>query len=220
MKLFGDELARSVDLRIHPSVPTQAAVDAILADDRPDGIVVTVTADQSQWQFVLASTAAASLSVRVPADKPASGRWLLVGANPGQPLGSGGVLVPVRVGVTIATSQFSALAAGVRTTAVPLGGVLPPGTRPLWRELTLTTPFTGGAASAVTLDIGGAVPNDIVAGQSLFAAAPSAMQGTSGINPNGGHGGQQLKATITSDVDLNQLTAGVVTIALYTGVLA
>lgn len=220
MKLFGDELARSVDLRIHAPVPTQTAIDAIPPDERADGIVVTVTADQSQWQFVLASTAAAALTARVPADRPASGRWLLVGANLGQNLGSGGVLAPIRLGVTVIASQFAALAAGVRTTAVRLGGVLPPGTRPLWREVVLSTPFTGGAATTVTLDIGGAVPNDIVAGQSLFTGVPSAMQGSSGSNPNGDHSGQQLQATITSDVDLNRLTAGAVTIALYTGVLA
>lgn len=221
MKLYGDELARSIDLRIHAPVATPAAVDAIPPDDRPDGIVVTVLADQSQWQFVLASTAAASSAVRVPADMPASGRWVLVGANTnlGQSVGSGNALAPVKLNLTIATAQLASLAAGVKTTTVPLGSVLPAGTRPLWRELVLTTPFSGGGATSVLLDIGGTVPNDIVAGQSLFAGAPAAMQGTSGTNPNGDHGGQQLHAVVTSDVDLSQLTAGSVTIALFTGAL-
>ena len=215
MKSWGDELARDVDLRIHPPVPDLPGLDAILADDRPDGIICTVQADQSQWQFLFASTAAASPAVRVPADKPANGRWCLVGANLAQSLGGGELLVAVKLAGVIALAQFASLAAGVKTTSIPLGAVLPAGARPLARELTLATPFSGGAATLTTLDLGGTVPNDIIAGQSVFMGAPAAMAGTSGVNPTGNHGGQQLQVTVTADVDLNKLTAGSVAVTLY-----
>jgi hypothetical protein len=212
VKTWGDELARLVDLRIHPSVPDLPGLDAILPEDRPNGIVCTVEADQSQWQFLLASTAAASPSVRVPADKPANGRWMLVGASLGQgPFTS--------LAVTIGTAQLAGLAAGVKSARVPVGNPLPAGARPIARELTLSTPFSGGAATTVTLDLGGTVPNDIIAGQTLFTGAPAAMAGESGVNPTGDHGGQQLQATITSDVDLNTLTAGSVDVELFYAIL-
>ena len=215
MKTWGDELARHVDLRIHPPVTALTDVDAVPPEDRPDGIVVTVTADQSQWQFVLASTAAASSTARVPADNPTNGRWLLVGANLTGTPASGGMLTPTKFAATITAAQFAALAAGVKSTAVAVGAALPTGGRTLLREIELPTPFSGGGATQVTLNLGGNVANDIVAGQSLFTGAPSAMEGSSGVNPRGDHGGQALEATITSDVDLNKLTAGSVTVAVY-----
>jgi hypothetical protein len=215
VKSWGDELARFIDLRIHPAVPDLPGLDAILPEDRPNGIICTVEADQSQWQFLAASNAPASPTVRVPADDPTAGRWCLVGANLGQSLGGDSALAPTRLAATITTAQFASLAAGVKSTPIPIGAVAPAGARPLVRELTLTTPFGGGAATMVTLDLGGTVPNDIVAGQSLFTGAPAAMQGQSGVNPSGNHGGQQLQATITSDADLNTLNAGSVTVVLY-----
>jgi hypothetical protein len=219
VKTWGDELARQVDMRIYPAVLDLPGLDAILPDDRPDGIICTVEADQSQWQFLFASTAAASPTVRIPADQPASGRWCLVGANLGQSLGGGGLLAPVKVPLVIAVAQFASLAAGVKATSVPMGAVLPAGARPIARELTLSTPFSGGGATMVTLDLGGTVPNDIIAAQSIFTGAPPAMAGASGANPTGNHGGQQLQATITSDVDLNKLTSGSIALALIYGIL-
>ncbi len=219
MKSWGDELARQVDMRIHPPVADLPGLDAILPDDRPDGIVCTVIGDQSQWQFVLASTGAASPAVRVPADNPSQGRWCLVGASLGQSLGGTGLLVPVKLAATVAAAQLASLAAGVKAASVSLGAALPAGARPIARELTLTTPFSGGGATVVTLDLGGTVPNDIIAGQNLFTGAPAAMAGTSGVNPMGDHGGQQLQVTITADVDLHTLTLGAVAVTLFYAVL-
>jgi hypothetical protein len=213
VKSWGDELARQVDMRIHAAVPDLPGLDAILPDDRPDGIVCTVAADQSQWQFLLGSTAAASASVRVPADQPAEGRWLLCGASVAQNPGGGAALLAMTLAATVFVAQFAALAAGVKSASVPLGDVLPAGARPFVRELTLITAFSGGGATAVTMDLGGTVPNDIVADQSLFTGAPAAMAGANGVNPTGDHGSEQLHVTITADVDLNKLTAGSVAVA-------
>jgi hypothetical protein len=219
VKSWGDELARQIDMRIHPSVADLAHLDAIPPEDRPNGIVCTVEADQSQWQFLQGSNAPAAPGARVPADSPPLGRWHLVGANLGQTLGGGSVLVPLTCRVTIAVAQFASLAAGVKSTRVPLGPALPPGGRPFAREVVLGAAFSGGGAASVTLDVGGTSPSDIIAGQSIFTGALGAMAGTSGVNPTGDHGGQQLQVTITADVDLNQLTAGSVTVVVFHALL-
>jgi hypothetical protein len=219
VKSWGDELARQVDLRIHPSVPDLPGLEAIPPDDRPNGIVCTVEADQSQWQFLIARSDAASPAVRVPEDNPAHGRWCLVGASQAASAGGPAALAAVKVAAAIGVGQFATLGPGVKTLSVPLGKVLPPGARPFARELKLATPFSGGGATIATLNLGGTVPNDIVAGQTVYPGAPAAMAGASGVNPTGDHGGQQLAITLSSDADLNKLTAGSITVSLFYAVL-
>ena len=85
--------------------------------------------------------------------------------------------------------------------------------------MVLGAAFSGGGAASVTLDVGGTSPSDLIAGQSIFTGALGAMAGTSGVNPTGDHGGQQLQVTITADVDLNQLTAGSVTVVVFHALL-
>jgi hypothetical protein len=78
---YGETLARSVAARIHAPVALLTDLDGIPADERIDGMVANVTADQSQWQWVDASTASASGIVRIPTDAPSTGRWIRTPAN-------------------------------------------------------------------------------------------------------------------------------------------
>jgi hypothetical protein len=83
MANFGDTLARAVDARIAASPATQAALAAILPWLRYDGQLCVVEADQTEWQFVLASVASAAAGQVIdPSDSPANGRWLAV-SSPG-----------------------------------------------------------------------------------------------------------------------------------------
>lgn len=107
--------------------------------------------------------------------------------------------------------------------AINIGAVLPANARIIGRELTGLTEFSGGSVSAVTLSIGGTDADGIVAAQDVFTGAGVvAKQGTSGVNPNGNLGGQQLRATFTPDAGhaLEALTAGAVTITVLFAVLA
>lgn len=84
MSHFGETLARKVAGRIAHSPVDQTALAAITVDNRYDGQIAVVMADQTLWQFVLASTAAAAAGqVIVPADAPSAGRWLAVNASGG-----------------------------------------------------------------------------------------------------------------------------------------
>jgi hypothetical protein len=107
--------------------------------------------------------------------------------------------------------------------AINIGAVLPANARIIGRELTGLTEFSGGSVSAVTLSIGGTDADCIVAAQDVFTGAGVvSKEGTSGVNPNGNLGGQQLKATFTPDAGhaLDALTAGAVTITVLFAVLA
>ncbi len=103
-----------------------------------------------------------------------------------------------------------------------LGAVLPANARIVGASVKLATPFTGGGAADVKLDIGTAGdPDAIVNAADLFAAAvdgeASAMP--SGIAPNKHFvaAGAQLTATVDADVNVADLTAGAATIdVLYT----
>ena len=100
--------------------------------------------------------------------------------------------------------------------------MLPANARIVGASVKLATPFTGGGAADVKLDIGTAGdPDAIVNAADLFAAAvdgeASAMP--SGIAPNKHFvaAGAQLTATVDADVNVADLTAGAATIdVLYT----
>jgi hypothetical protein len=91
MELYGDSLAQKIAKSITAPTATLTTLEAIDAERRVDGIICTVLSDQSQWQFVLASTTAAGTDCKVPDDIEASaayisdpatapGRWLRVGS--------------------------------------------------------------------------------------------------------------------------------------------
>ena len=97
---------------------------------------------------------------------------------------------------------------------------MPANARIVGREIRLATAFSGGGAAAVSVDIGGTDADAIVDGEDLFTGATTAKAGTSGINPFGKLGSQQLTATFISDVNVADLTAGSVVIDVLYVVLA
>lgn len=105
------------------------------------------------------------------------------------------------------------LTAAATSQVISLGDPLPTGAYVVGRTITLTTAFSGGSVSACVVDIGGTDADAIVDGESIFTGATAAKAGTSGINPTGALGGQQLTATIVAtDDDVADLTAGAMTI--------
>lgn len=105
------------------------------------------------------------------------------------------------------------LTASATSQAIDLGDALPSGAYIIGRTITLATAFSGGSVSALVVDIGGTDADAIVDGESVFTGATTAKAGTSGINPFGALGGQQLTATfIATDDNVVNLTAGSVTI--------
>lgn len=123
---------------------------------------------------------------------------------------------------TLTTSQadFNGLGDGDTSQAVEIGDPLPANARIVGVEIRLATAFSGGGNAAVSVDIGGTDADALVDGANLFTGAPAAAHGTSGINPNGNLGGQQLTATFMADVGLKELTAGSVVIDVLYSVLA
>lgn len=99
-----------------------------------------------------------------------------------------------------------------------LGTALPAGAMVLAVNVALTTPFTGGSASSVLLDIGSSGdPDAIVANCDLFAAAVNGMASSlpAGIAPfKLFTTSTQLLATVAADVNVAALTAGAATITL------
>lgn len=103
--------------------------------------------------------------------------------------------------------------------AINIGAVLPANAQILAVAVALATPFTGGGAGSVLLDIGtSGDPDAIVANCDLFAAAVDGQASTmpSGIAPfkRFVSAGAQLLATIAADVDVADLTAGAATITV------
>ena len=106
--------------------------------------------------------------------------------------------------------------------SIPLGVPLPANARVVGRTLRNITPFTGGGATVVSLDVGGTDPNAIIAGEDLLAGGTDAREGSAGVNPTGYFDAQQLAATFTPDGahNLAGLTAGAATIDVVYMVLA
>ncbi|MBA2706991.1 MAG: hypothetical protein H0U59_04205 [Gemmatimonadaceae bacterium] len=123
--------------------------------------------------------------------------------------------------VTVAHGDLTGAVNGTAQ-AINIGATLPANARIAYVDMHTFTPFTGGAVSAVSLDIGSSGDVDaIVDGADVLAAAvdggPSTM--TKGIRPNKRFAtiGAQLLATFIPDGGnpLVDLTAGAVTIDVY-----
>lgn len=107
------------------------------------------------------------------------------------------------------------LTAAATSQVINLGSALPTGAFVVGRTIALATAFSGGSVSACVVDIGGTDADAIVDGESIFTGATTAKAGTSGINPFGALGGQQLTATIVAtDDNVVNLTAGAMTITI------
>lgn len=102
--------------------------------------------------------------------------------------------------------------------AINIGAALPVGAHVVDHEFYLTTVFSGGSATAVTVDIGGTDADAIVDGADIFTGAATGYRsGTAGVHPTGSFGGEQLKATFLTDSshNLDGLTAGSIRIRVW-----
>lgn len=77
MKNYGDILAQALANIVHLPVAAEANITDIPADDRVNGQTVKAIAEGTSWTYVAASTASGSATCIVPADAPATGRWLI-----------------------------------------------------------------------------------------------------------------------------------------------
>lgn len=117
------------------------------------------------------------------------------------------------------TVTHAELTAAALSQAINIGAALPAKARVLGFDLHALTPFSGGGATAVSVEIGTAGDVDaIVDGANLFAAAvdggPSTMP--LGVRPHKAFlTGGQLIATFTSDVNVVNLAAGSVIVDVW-----
>jgi hypothetical protein len=88
---YGDRAAREVSARAGGTYANAAAITALVAADRANGMIVANLATQMLWIYDAASAAAAGPGVLVPDDAPAAGRWLIHATGTG--LAAGSVLV-------------------------------------------------------------------------------------------------------------------------------
>lgn len=106
--------------------------------------------------------------------------------------------------------------------AINIGSILPTDAVVVAHDVNVATLFSGGSASAVTVDIGGTDADAIVDGMDIFTgAATGALIGTAGVHFKGKFSAQQLKATFLTDSSHNLagLTAGSITITVYFAVV-
>ncbi|MFZ5896822.1 MAG: hypothetical protein ACOY0T_37545 [Myxococcota bacterium] len=98
-------------------------------------------------------------------------------------------------------------------------GTLPPGAIVLGRASVLSEYFTGGGATAVTMQFGTAAdPDAVMSATNVFdtTAQNVPLQGVAGVGPLGPYSGE-LQATFTPDGghNLNALNAGSVLVEIY-----
>lgn len=131
---YGDRAAREVSARFGGTYADAAAITALVANDRQDGMVVVNIATQMAWIYVAASAAVAGPTVLVPDDAPATGRWLIHATGTGLAAGS--------VAVTHLDGEATLAGAGaVGTAGVPFVIYAP-----------LTAGITGAADDVLVTD--------------------------------------------------------------------
>ncbi len=132
--------------------------------------------------------------------------------------GSGTTGVQKRTVTLTQAADLAALGAGVKTKTKSLGAVLPAGARFLGVSLESLTGFDDGAAATYALNVGYAGAGEIVAAESVAAAASGFPKaGTAGAQ---GYAGAALTAgqatvKLTSNADLNTATAGAITVTIF-----
>lgn len=164
----GETVARAAAGRLRGPVATVALLAAIPLEERVDGSLCLVTADNSQWMFSLASTSVDAASQLVVVPTAGAGAWLRVDKY-----------CNLKLAVGFATANAAVLF------TVPVGFRIRP-TRPLWE---VTTGWTGGASSAIGLsssnaafstqgDLLGGAAGDLAA--TLITASPGPFVGAAG----------------------------------------
>lgn len=117
------------------------------------------------------------------------------------------------------TFTHADLTAAATSETLNVGAALPANARIYGFNIKLATPFSGGGAAAVSVEVGSAGDADaIVDGADLFAAAVDgqASSAPAGIAPYKHFAlSTQITATFTSNVNVADLDAGSVTIEIY-----
>lgn len=131
---YGDRAAREVSARFGGTYANAAAITALVAGDRENGMVVVNLATQMLWVYSAASADLAGPGVLVPDDTPATGRWLIHATGTG--LAAGSILT---THVDGAVTMAGALAVG--QTGVPFVIYAP-----------LTAGITGAADDVLVTD--------------------------------------------------------------------
>lgn len=121
------------------------------------------------------------------------------------------------VSVRIQHSELTDAVAG-ESQLVNIGDALPVNAVVLGHEVKVDTLFSGGSASAVKLDLGGATATAIVSQMDVFTGAPTgSLSPRTGTHAQGKFSAEQLKAKFTPDGShtLDGLTAGDLTITVW-----
>jgi hypothetical protein len=166
----GDDAGRAVSARVAGTFATTAALKALAADRRIDGMLAATLADNRTWMFVAASSASAADGVLVP--DAGTGRWLAV--LPGAQVGAaqlaeatGNAASAVQIGAEFTIRKtFAALVTGQADDVTLYAAAAPFKFRILdvvakvsaavaLSTLTLRT-ATGGGGSALSSDLSSA----------------------------------------------------------------
>ena len=167
--------------------------------------------------------AANQLAVGSGIDTSAAGALTIGGTNATSIVMSAPVTLPATQLGTLQTRSVTIghadLTDGDGEQAINIGAVLPANSMIVSICVALATPFTGGGAASVLLDVGtSGDPDAIAANCDLFAAAVDGMASSlpAGIAPFRifTTAGAQLLASIAADVNVVALTAGAATITI------
>lgn len=193
------------------------ALQATVAADRVDGMLVVTLDTYTVWVWEAGSTATADSSHIEPTDTAAGsgvGRFVATQTT-------GSVDTVQRITTDIPLTTIQAQTSGV---AFNVGSALPANARLLGAEINVITPLSGGSASTAEASLQGGTD---AAGSIIAASAGNVFTGagavvaTPGTNPYQSRGGQQIKMTITGDGThaLSTLTAGHLSVDLFVSVV-
>lgn len=223
----GETKISGVENRVHQKVEDFTALVAVPSSRVAPGMIIAIEDARATGVYDGESIATVATGrVYVPNDIASSaayisdpttapGRWHI-----GQSDALAGAIPQLRT-VTVPRASLTSAVNGAAQ-SINLDAVLPANARIVGADARAYTPFTGGGATAVTLDIGTTGDLDaIVAAANVLAAAvdggPSTMP--RGIRPNKTFvtAGAQLLATFTPDGghNLAGLTAGSITIDVW-----
>lgn len=128
------------------------------------------------------------------------------------------VLADAAIGAVKRTVTVNETALSGASQAVNIGAVLPANAQVFMHEIVVNTQGVL-AGNDLTITIGGTDTDAIVASTDLDVLTAGRYQGTLGVHPRGGFGGEQLTATFAAS-DLATLSAGDWTINVWYFVLA
>lgn len=192
------------------------ALQATVAADRVDGMLVVTLDTYTVWVWEAGSTATADSSHIEPTDTAAGsgvGRFVATQTT-------GSVDTVQRITTDIPLTTIQAQTSGV---AFNVGSVLPANARLLGAEINVITALSGGSAASATAELQGGsdAAGSIIASTTVFTGAATPIS-TPGSNPYQSRGGQQIKMTITGDGThaLSTLTAGHLSVDLFVSVVA